>query len=139
MLMLGCKGLKTSCNQYMWSIAWIYDCGKCKCLGSIILRSSTLPPWRVFCVHKNWSSVPLVAFLTTKINREQQPHQNIFLKTPLHGRYTQLTCKSETCQALKYDCQFSFHCLQTALTSIIFEVFCILAFKEKRFPWKFKH
>ena len=25
-------------------------------------------------VHKNWSSVPLVAFLATKINKEQQPH-----------------------------------------------------------------
>ena len=27
---------------------------------------------------------------------------------------THLTCKSETCQALKYDCQFAFRYLQTA-------------------------
>ena len=41
--------------------------------------SSTLPPWRVPCVHKNWSSMPLGAFLATKINKEQQPHQKVFL------------------------------------------------------------
>ena len=42
LMVLGCKGLKTSCNQYMWSIAWIYDWGKCKCPVNIILLSSTL-------------------------------------------------------------------------------------------------
>ena len=81
---LGCKGLKTSCNHnYMWSTPWMYDSTKCKCLVNIILQSSTFPPRRVPCVHKNWSSVPLVAFLATKINKEQQPYQKIFLKTPL--------------------------------------------------------
>ena len=49
---------------------------------NIILWSSTLPPLRVPCVHKNWSSVPLVAFLARKINKEQKPHQkNLFKGT----------------------------------------------------------
>ena len=34
-------------------------------------------------VHKNWSSVPLVAFLAKKINKEQQLPQKFFLETPL--------------------------------------------------------
>ena len=42
--------------------------------SDIILSSSTLPPWRMPCVHKNGSLVPLVAFLATKINKEQQLH-----------------------------------------------------------------
>ena len=42
--------------------------------SDIILWSSTLPPWRMPCVHKNGSLVPLVAFLATKINKEQQLH-----------------------------------------------------------------
>ena len=50
---------------------------------NIILWSSTLPPLRVPCVHKNLSSVPLVAFLARKINKEQKPHQKIFLKAPI--------------------------------------------------------
>ena len=37
--------------------------------------------WRVPCVQENWSSVPLPAFLATKINKEQQPHQKtLFMK-----------------------------------------------------------
>ena len=49
---------------------------------NIILWSSTLPPLRVPCVHENWSSVPLVAFLARKINKEQKPHQkNLFKGT----------------------------------------------------------
>ena len=42
--------------------------------SDIILWLSTLPPWRMPCVHKNGSLVPLVAFLATKINKEQQLH-----------------------------------------------------------------
>ena len=61
------------------------------------------------------AAVPLVAFLTTKINKEQQPHQKIFLSTPLQWyRYTQLTCLSEACRALRYYCQSAFYYLQTA-------------------------
>ena len=37
--------------------------------------------------------------------------KNNFLKTP---KYTQLTCWSEACHALRYDCQFAFYYLQTA-------------------------
>ena len=40
--------------------------------------------------------------------------KNIFHEGHLYnGRYTQLTCLSEACQALRYDCQFAFHYLQT--------------------------
>ena len=62
----------------MKSITRIYDCSKSKCLVNIVLWSSILPPWRVPCIHKNWSSVPLPTFLVTKINKERQPHQKIF-------------------------------------------------------------
>ena len=90
-------------------------------------------------VHKNWSSVPLVAFLATKINKEQQLPQKFFLETPVfNGRYTQLTCMSEACQALKYGCQFAFHYLQTAYFYHLWNS-CIPTFIEKHFPWKFKH
>ena len=37
-----------------------------------------------------------------------------FLRHLFNGRYTQLTCISEACQALRYDCQFAFYYLQTA-------------------------
>ena len=47
-------------------------------LVNISLWSSTLPPWRVPYVHKNLSSAPLLAFLATKINKEQQSHQKTF-------------------------------------------------------------
>ena len=54
-------------------------------------------------------------FMATKINKEQQPHQKYFHERHLYnGRYTQLTCLSEACQTLRYDCQFAFHYLQTA-------------------------
>ena len=43
------------------------------------------------------------------------PYQkNIFIRHLYNGRYTQLTCMSEACQALRYNCQFAFHYLQTA-------------------------
>ena len=59
--------------------------------------------------------MPLPAFLATKINKEQQPHQKIFfMKDTYNGKYTQLTCLSEACQALRYDGGFAFHYLQTA-------------------------
>ena len=80
---------------------------------NIILWSSTLPPLRVPCVHENWSSVPLVAFLARKINKEQKPHQKNLFK----GTYIKVgTLKTDMFewQALKYDCQFAFHYLQTA-------------------------
>ena len=32
-----------------------------------------------------------------------------------NGRYTQLTCLSEACQALRYDCQFAFSLLANSL------------------------
>ena len=31
-----------------------------------------------------------------------------------NGRYTQLTCMSEACQVLRYDCQLTFYYLQMA-------------------------
>ena len=48
---------------------------------------------------------------------------------------TQLTCMSETFQALKYDCQFAFHFLQTDY----FDQLCIPTFKQKHFPRELKH
>ena len=39
--------------------------------------------------------------------------KNLFKRHLYNGRYTQLTCMSEVCQALRYDCQFAFYCLQT--------------------------
>ena len=41
-----------------------------------------------------------VAFLATKINKEQQPHQKIFSKTPLQWQLYKPTCMSEGCEAL---------------------------------------
>ena len=82
-LILGCKGLKTSCSKlYIWRVLleYIIVVIKCKCLVHIILWSSTLPPWRVPCVHKNWSSVPLAGFLATKIKKRTTP-KNIFKDT----------------------------------------------------------
>ena len=80
---------------------------------SMVFSSSTLEGP---CVHKNLSLVPLPAFFGyKKINKEQQPQQKIFfMRHHYNGRYTQLTCLSEACQALRYDCQFAFHFLQTA-------------------------
>ena len=41
--------------------------------------------------------------------------KNIFHERHLYnGRYTQLTRLGEAGQALRYDCQFAFHYLQTA-------------------------
>ena len=36
------------------------------------------------------------------------------MKDTYNGKYTQLTCLSEACQALRYDGRFAFHYLQTA-------------------------
>ena len=66
--------------------------------------------------------------------------KNIFHEGHLYnGRYTQLTCLSEACQALRYDCQFAFHYLQTTYFYPLWKLICILTFKEKHFPWTFKN
>ena len=59
--------------------------------------------------------MPLPAFFGYKDQqRITAPPENIFHERHLYnGRYTQLTCLSEACQALRYDCQFAFHFLQT--------------------------
>ena len=116
----------------------MYNRGKCKCLINIILWSSTLPPWRVPCVHKNWSSVPLVAFLATNINKEGQPQKNICKDTStmvgIHNWHVWM--KHVKYEGMIVNLLF-ITCKQ--LISISFENFCILAFKEKHFPWTFKH
>ena len=70
---------------------------------SMVFYSSTLEDP---CVHKNWSSVPLPAFFGYKDQqRTTATPKNIFHERHLYnGRYTQLTCLSEACQALRYDC-----------------------------------
>ena len=126
----------------MKSIAWTYNCGKCKCLVNISLWSSTLPPWRVPCVHKKLKFSAFTSFFrlqrSTKTNGDTKI---IFHERHLYnhyGRYTQLTCLSEACQALRYDGSLLFiSCKQ--LISTNFKNFCILAFKEEYFPWTFKH
>ena len=138
--MFGCKGLKTSCNQfnlYKKSIAWIYNCGECKYLVNISLWSSTLPPWKNPCVHKNWSSVPLSAFWLQRSTKNDSHTKKYFLRHLCNGRYTQLICLSEACQALRYDCQFAFHYLQTAHFYQLWKLLCLL-FQRKHFPWTFK-
>ena len=101
---------------------------------SMVFYSSTLR--RVPCVSKNWSSVPLPTFLSTKINKDRTKTtpKNIFRERHLYnGRYTQLTCLSEACQALRYDCQFAFHFLQTAY---FYQLWKLLypRFQRKAFP-----
>ena len=54
--------LKTSCNQF----------NKCRIFLEYMIAGHQA------CIHKNWSSMTQVAFLATKINKEQQPHQKIF-------------------------------------------------------------
>ena len=86
------------------------------------------------CVHKNWTSVPLPAFFGHKDSqRTTATPRNIFHDRHLYnGRYTQLTCLSDACQACSL---FFITCNQ--LISISFQNFCILAIKEKQFPWTF--
>ena len=54
---------------------------KHKCLIHIILWSSTLLPWRVPCVHKNWSSEPLVAVWLQRPTKNNSHTKNIFKDT----------------------------------------------------------
>ena len=63
--------------------------------------------------------------------KKKKPFQRHLYK----GRYTQLTCMSEACQVLRYDCQLAFYYLQQ-LISISFKNSCIPTFKEKHFQWK---
>ena len=134
--------MKTSGNQFCIRRVLLeyYNCGECRCLVNIGLWFSILPPWRVPCVHKNWSWVPLPAFFGNKDQqRTTATPKNIFHERHPHsGRYTQLTCFSEACQALRYDCQFDFHFLQTAyfyqLRKLLYP-----CFQRKAFPWIFKH
>ena len=53
--------------------------------------------------------------------------------------YTQLTCLSEACQALRYMIVRLLFISCEQLISTSFENFCILALKEKHFPRTFKH
>ena len=63
-------------------------------------------------------AVPLPAFFGYKDQQRTTatPKKN-FHERHLYnhyGRYTQLTCLSAACQALRYNYQFAFHFLQTA-------------------------
>ena len=62
--------------------------------------------------------MPLPAFFGYQDQqRTTATPKNIFHERHLYnhyGRYTQLTYLSEASQALRYDCQFAFHFLQTA-------------------------
>ena len=87
-LILGCNGLKTSGNQFCICRVLLeyYNCGECKCLVNIGLWSSILPPWRVPCVHKNWSWVPLPAFFGNKDQqRTTATPKNIFHERHLYS------------------------------------------------------
>ena len=135
--------MKTSGNQFYICRVLLeyYNCGECKCLVNIGLWSSILPPWRVSCVHKNWSWVPLPAFFGNKDQqRTTATPKNIFHERHLYnGRYTQLTCLSVACRAVRYEFFSLIFITCNQLISISFKTFCILTFKEKHFPWTFKH
>ena len=80
--------------------------------NSTVFYSSTL---EIPCVHKNWSSVPLIYFfLAKKIYKEQKPCPKILFKAPLQW-YVHTTDMYEwSMSSIRYDCQFAFHYLQTA-------------------------
>ena len=82
------------------------------CLVNISLNwSFTLSPWRVPCVHKIEVQCLTSFFGYKDQQRTTTTSKNIFHERQglYNGRCTQLTCLSEVCQALRYDCQFAFH------------------------------
>ena len=54
-----------NCQEHIFTLLE-YMIAVNKMPSDIILWSSTLPPWRMPCVHKNGSLVPLVAFFGHK-------------------------------------------------------------------------